>query len=76
MRDYLRIAFDRVPIAADRRSRFVKGVHRVISYPARLRLDHGLYGFPIELWLKKGLNQLTESLKPTVDAQQLISQRT
>jgi anaerobic magnesium-protoporphyrin IX monomethyl ester cyclase len=76
MRDYLRIAFDRVPIASDRRSRFVKAVHRVISYPARLRLDHGLYGFPIELWLKRGLNQVTESLKPTVDAQQLISQRT
>lgn len=71
MRDYLRIAFDRIPIAVDRRSRFVKAVHRVISYPARFRLDHGIYGFPFELWLKKGLGRLTESLKPKVDAQQL-----
>jgi anaerobic magnesium-protoporphyrin IX monomethyl ester cyclase len=76
MRDYLRIAFDRVPIAADRRNRFVKAVHRAISYPARLRLDHGIYAFPMEIWLKKGLSQLTESMKPKVDAQQLASQRT
>jgi radical SAM superfamily enzyme YgiQ (UPF0313 family) len=55
MRDYLRIAFDRVPIAADRRTRLVKAVHRSISYPASPRLSHGIYGFPIELWLKKGV---------------------
>ncbi|MCI0352012.1 MAG: radical SAM protein, partial [Acidobacteriales bacterium] len=75
MRDYLRIAFDRVPIAADRRSRLVKTVHRAISYPARFRLDHGLYDFPVELWIKTGLNRLSESLKPKVDAQQLAAER-
>ena len=75
MRDYLRIAFDRVPIAADRRTRLVKAVHRSMSYPARLRLSHGVYGFPIELWLKKGVNKLSESLKPKVDAQQLVAER-
>ena len=75
MRDYLRIAFDRVPIAADRRSRFVKTIHRSISYPARLRLSHGVYGFPVEIWLKKTVNKLSESLKPKVDAQQLAVER-
>lgn len=76
MRDYLRIAFDRVPIAADRRNRATRAVHRAISYPARFRLNHGLYGFPAEIWLKKGLNRLSESLKPKVDAQQLAASRT
>ena len=75
MRDYLRIAFDRVPIAADRRSRIVKAIHRAISYPARFRLSHGLYRFPVEIWLKKGLSNLSASLKPKVDAQQLAGQR-
>jgi len=75
MRDYLRIAFERVPIAADRRSPVVKAVHRSISYPARARLRHGLYGFPVEVWLKNAVNRLTESLKPKVDAQQLASER-
>jgi len=75
MRDYLRIAFDRIPIAVDRRSRFVKTVHRSISYPARLRLSHGVYGFPIEIWVKRLVNQLSESLKPNVDAQQLVAER-
>jgi len=75
MRDYLRIAFDRVPIAADRRNRLAKVVHRSISYPARLRLNHGVYGFPIEIWLKKAVNRLSESLKPKVDAQQLVAER-
>jgi radical SAM superfamily enzyme YgiQ (UPF0313 family) len=75
MRDYLRIAYDRVPIAADRRSPFVKAAHRSISYPARLRLSHGVYGFPIEIWLKKAVSKLSESLKPKVDAQQLVAER-
>jgi anaerobic magnesium-protoporphyrin IX monomethyl ester cyclase len=75
MRDYLRIAFDRVPIAADHRSGMVKAIHRGISYPARFRLSHGLYRFPLEIWLKKGLNKLSESLKPKVDAQQLAAQK-
>lgn len=75
MRDYLRMAFERVPIAADRRNAFIKTAHRAISYPARFRLDHGLYGFPFEVWLKKGLDRLAQSLKPKVDAQQLAAQR-
>jgi radical SAM superfamily enzyme YgiQ (UPF0313 family) len=75
MRDYLRMAFDRVPIAADRRGHLVKTLHRSISYPARYRLRHGLYGFPVEVWLKKGLSRLSESLKPNVDAQQLAAER-
>ena len=71
MRDYLRVAFNRVPIAADRRHRITRTLHQAISIPARWRLDHGLYGLPVELWLKNIANRLFESPKPKVDAQQL-----
>ena len=71
MRDYLRVAFNRVPIAADRRHRITRTVHQAISVPARWRLDHGVYGLPVELWLKNIANRLFEAPKPKVDAQQL-----
>jgi radical SAM superfamily enzyme YgiQ (UPF0313 family) len=71
MRDYLRVAFNRVPIAADRRHRITRTVHQAISMPARWRLDHGLYALPVELWLKNMANRLFESPKAKVDAQQL-----
>ncbi len=35
MRDYLRVAFNRVPIASDRRRRVTRLVHQAISLPAR-----------------------------------------
>lgn len=71
MRDYLRVAFNRVPIAADRRHRITRAVHQAISMPARWRLDHGLYALPLELWLKNVANRLFEAPKSKVDAQQL-----
>jgi radical SAM superfamily enzyme YgiQ (UPF0313 family) len=71
MRDYLRVAFDRVPIAADRRHRFTRLVHRAISLPAQWRLEHDLYGLPLELWLKNTVNRFLEAPKPKVDAQRL-----
>jgi len=70
-RDYLRIAFDRVPIAADRRGRVTRGIQRAISLPARWRLDHDVYGFPIELWLNQKLKKLKVVQKPSVDAKRL-----
>ena len=71
MRDYLRIAFDRIPIKADRRSRFMRAAQKCISLPARWRLDHGVYGFPIELWLNDKLKERMPGFKPVVDAKRL-----
>jgi len=74
MREYLRIAFDRKPIAADRRGAAARAVHRAISLPARWRLDHDVYCFPVEIWAKKLANRMTPAPKPKVDAQQLESE--
>jgi anaerobic magnesium-protoporphyrin IX monomethyl ester cyclase len=71
MRDYLRIAFDRVPIAADRRTPFTRIVQKSISLPARWRLQQDLYGFPVELWINNKLKNRTTPLKPAVDAKRL-----
>src|SRR5207253_48079 len=46
MRDYLRVAFDRAPIAADRRDWFSRTITQLTRYPARWRLDHDSYAFP------------------------------
>jgi radical SAM superfamily enzyme YgiQ (UPF0313 family) len=71
MRDYLRLAFNRVPIAADRRRPFTRLVHEAISRPARWRLAHDVYGLPVELFLKKAVDRVFETPKPKVDAQRL-----
>jgi hypothetical protein len=71
MRDYLRIAFDRVPIAADTRDRITRTAQKAISLPARWRLDHDFYAMPVELWLNDRLKQRTAALKPAVDAKRL-----
>ncbi|HWR14686.1 MAG TPA: radical SAM protein [Terriglobales bacterium] len=71
MRDYLRIAFDRIPIAADSRDRFTRRVQKCISIPARWRLDHDFYSAPVELWVNNKLKQRTASFRPAVDAKRL-----
>jgi radical SAM superfamily enzyme YgiQ (UPF0313 family) len=71
MRDYLRLAFERVPIAKDRRSPLTRATHKAVGYAARWRLDHDVYGAPVELWMKNALNRALETPKPKVDAQQL-----
>ena len=71
MRDYLRIAFDRVPIAADRRKRSTRIAQKLLSFPARWRLDHDRYGLPVELWLNNKLKRKMPAFKPTVDAKRL-----
>ena len=71
MRDYLRIAFDRIPIANYEIGPMARGLQHVLSYPAQWRLDHDFYGFPIELWLNRRLKRLIPVAKPTVDAKQL-----
>jgi len=71
MRDYLRVAFNRVPIAADRRRPLARWVHGAIAFPARWRLDHDLYALPVELWLKRAVDRRLDPPKPKVDAQRL-----
>ncbi len=74
MRDYLRVAFNRVPIMTDHRSRITRTVHEAISLPARWRLDHDVYAFPFELWLKGAVNRVFEAPKSKVDAPQLAAE--
>jgi radical SAM superfamily enzyme YgiQ (UPF0313 family) len=71
MRDYLRLAFERVPIAKDRRPRLTRMTHKAIGYSARWRLDHNVYSAPVELWAKNAISRVLEPPKPKVDAQQL-----
>jgi anaerobic magnesium-protoporphyrin IX monomethyl ester cyclase len=71
MRDYLRIAFDRAPIAADHRDWFSKTMTRLTGYPARWRLDHDFYALPVELWINRKLHSIRPLPKPSVDAKPL-----
>lgn len=71
MRDYLRIAFNRVPVAADRRSWLTRSVQQLISYPARWRLDHDAYGLPLELRINRRLKRLVAPPEPRVDPKPL-----
>ncbi len=71
MRDYLRVAFDRVPIAADTRGPVTRTIQKAISLPARWRLDHDVYTAPWELWLNRQLKKMNLPLRPTVDAKRL-----
>jgi radical SAM superfamily enzyme YgiQ (UPF0313 family) len=74
MRDYLRIAFNRVPISGTRRHPVNRLVQEAIAAPARWRLDHDVYGVPFELWLKNAANRWFPPLKPKVDAHQLSAE--
>ena len=71
MRDYLRIAFDRAPIATDQRDWFSKTVTRLTGYPARWRLDHDFYALPVELWINRKLHGIRPLPKSNVDAKPL-----
>lgn len=71
MRDYLRIAFDRAPIAANQHCQLAQVARKFTSYPARWRLDHDFYDFPIELWINRALKNLLTLPKPQVDAKLL-----
>jgi radical SAM superfamily enzyme YgiQ (UPF0313 family) len=74
MRDYLRLAFERAPIAKDQRGRLTRSLHKAIRAPAQWRLDHDIYALPFELWLKNLANRASAAPKPMVDAQQLESE--
>ncbi len=74
MREYLRVAFNRIPIGVQKKHFVNRVVHRTISLPARWRLDHDVYSAPVELWLKNKANKLFAPTKPKVDAQLLSSE--
>jgi anaerobic magnesium-protoporphyrin IX monomethyl ester cyclase len=74
MREYLRVAFNRIPIGVQKKHPVNRFVHKTISLPARWRLDHDVYAAPVELWLKNKANVLFPATKPKVDAQQLSSE--
>ena len=71
MRDYLRIAFDRKPIAADSSGRWARFIQRLTTYPARWRLDHDFYELPWELWINRKLKRIRTLPTPKVDAKLL-----
>jgi anaerobic magnesium-protoporphyrin IX monomethyl ester cyclase len=71
MREYLRIAFNRVPIGVPRKGRLQRVVHGMIGIPARWRLDRNVYSYPFELSVKKWADRLGEGPKAKVDAHRL-----
>lgn len=71
-RDYMRIAFDRIPIRKENRNRITRLAQKAISLPARWRLDHDVYRWPVELWVNTQLKKITE-FKPVVDAKRLAN---
>lgn len=74
MREYLRVAFNRVPIALLDKSWLNRTVYELISIPARWRLDHDYYKYPVELWIKDLVNQVISPPKPKVDAKRLSTE--
>jgi radical SAM superfamily enzyme YgiQ (UPF0313 family) len=74
MREYLRMAFHRVPVSIHRTDRFTRLVQETLAAPARWRLDHDVYALPVEIWTNKLGRQVFRPLKPKVDAQQLSAE--
>ncbi len=74
MRDYLRVAFHRVPVGRYERSRLNRAVYEMIAAPARWRLDHNFFSFPVELWTKNLVDKVISPPKPIVDATPLSSE--
>ena len=71
MREYLRVAFNRVPIGVPSGSALKRIVHGMIGVPARWRLDRNYYSFPFELVLKRWADRAIAPPKPKVDAHRL-----
>lgn len=67
MREYLRMAFERVPVSLHRKDRLTRAAHRLLAAPARWRLDHDLYRWPFEIWLNTAARKIFKPLKPKVD---------
>jgi anaerobic magnesium-protoporphyrin IX monomethyl ester cyclase len=74
MREYMRVAFHRVPIGKYRVPALDRILFELISMPARWRLDHHVYAMPVELWLRKVAQKVLTPPKPKVDAHQLSAE--
>ena len=74
MREYMRMAFHRVPVSIHRKDSFTRLAHQLLAIPSRWRLDHDVYGLPLEIWLNQAARRVFKPLKPKVDAQQLSSE--
>ncbi|MBI4165878.1 MAG: B12-binding domain-containing radical SAM protein [Acidobacteria bacterium] len=71
MREYLRMAFDRQPIAQHEVSPAVRAAQHALSLPARWRLNHDFYALPFEVWINQRLKRRMKVSKPSVDAKLL-----
>jgi anaerobic magnesium-protoporphyrin IX monomethyl ester cyclase len=65
------MAFDRVPISRVDSSSMVRILQKGLGFPARWRLDHDVYGLPVEVWINQRLKRFVSVAKPKVDAKQL-----
>jgi anaerobic magnesium-protoporphyrin IX monomethyl ester cyclase len=74
MREYMRVAFHRVPIGKYRTPALSRLLFEMISVPARWRLDHHVYAFPVDLWARKTVQKMLTPPKPKVDAHQLSAE--
>jgi anaerobic magnesium-protoporphyrin IX monomethyl ester cyclase len=74
MREYLRLAFHRVPIGVRRKNSLEKLAHAIIAVGARWRLDHDFYSYPFELYVKNRIDAWAHPPKPKVDAHQLAAE--
>ena len=74
MREYMRVAFHRIPIGKYRTNALSRAIFNLITGPAQWRLDHHVYAFPVELWARKTLQKVLTPPKPKVDAQQLATE--
>jgi hypothetical protein len=49
----------------------ISSFYIIFGYPARWRLDHDRYDFPLELWVNRKLKNIPSPPKPNVDAKPL-----
>jgi len=74
MREYLRLAFKRIPIGVRQTNRIERVVHGMIGVTARWRLDHSFYSIPFDLKAKEWVSKMVAPPTPKVDAQRLESE--
>jgi anaerobic magnesium-protoporphyrin IX monomethyl ester cyclase len=74
MREYMRVAFHRVPIGKYRVAALNRLLFELVSLPARWRLDHHVYSFPVDLWARNTMQKILTPPKPKVDAQMLSAE--
>jgi radical SAM superfamily enzyme YgiQ (UPF0313 family) len=60
MRDYIRVAFRRIPIGRWDKPPFARSIYKWIAKPAQWRLDHDFYSLPFEVSLKRWADRLPQ----------------